>query len=325
MAVTLYKSTDASAPVLTGQVGSLVALLDAVLVNGYGAKPAAGWVKAFAAANLAAYRMATVGATGFYLDVVDSGSSGTLGARSARCRGYEVMTGLSTGTGAFPTTAAAVNGIQVFKSATADAAARPWIIVADNKTFTLLTNPGVDALSGWSTFHFGDIFSLKTGDAYRAIIIGRAIEALAPGANLPSEEHIQDLVAPTVLATGHWMPRTFAGASALAVNVGKHCGDNAKRGFVPYPNPPDNSLMLSQFWVHEPLSNLGAIRGRLRGLWDFLHDPMAPVNDGDTAAGSGVMAGKNFLIARPVGGSTAVLTAVRILVLETSDTWETST
>src|SRR4051812_48257028 len=124
MAVTLYKSTDAGAPVLTGQVGSLVALLDAVLVNGYGAKPAAGWTKAFAGANLAAYRVTAVGATGFYLDVVDSGLSGTLGARSARCRGFETMTALSTGTGAFPTVAVAVNGIQVFKSASLDATAR---------------------------------------------------------------------------------------------------------------------------------------------------------------------------------------------------------
>jgi hypothetical protein len=34
MTVRVYRSTDASAPVLTGQVGSLTALLDAVLVNG---------------------------------------------------------------------------------------------------------------------------------------------------------------------------------------------------------------------------------------------------------------------------------------------------
>ena len=36
MAVTLYKSTDSNAPVLMGQAGSLVNLLDACLVTGYG-------------------------------------------------------------------------------------------------------------------------------------------------------------------------------------------------------------------------------------------------------------------------------------------------
>src|SRR5882724_7747742 len=162
MAVTIYKSTDASAPVLTGQTGSLVALLDAVLVNGYGAKAAAGWTKAFAVANKGSYRMTTVGATGFYLDVDDSGSSATLGARSARMRGYETMTAVATGTNPFPVIATTA-GIQVYKSPTADATARAWILLADDKTFTLLTDPGsTSELSGWSVFHFGDIFSLKT-------------------------------------------------------------------------------------------------------------------------------------------------------------------
>lgn len=41
-AVRTFKSTDASAPVLTGQVGALTALLDACLVNGYGSIPCAG-------------------------------------------------------------------------------------------------------------------------------------------------------------------------------------------------------------------------------------------------------------------------------------------
>jgi hypothetical protein len=34
MAVTVYKSMDASAPTLTGLAGSLTTVLDAVLVNG---------------------------------------------------------------------------------------------------------------------------------------------------------------------------------------------------------------------------------------------------------------------------------------------------
>ena len=57
MTVRVYSSTDASAPVLTGQVGSLIAVLDACLVNGYGTKTAAGWTKPFAdASNTAVYR-----------------------------------------------------------------------------------------------------------------------------------------------------------------------------------------------------------------------------------------------------------------------------
>jgi hypothetical protein len=43
MTVRIYRSTDGSAPVLTGQAGKLTDLLDAILVNGYGSKTAAGW------------------------------------------------------------------------------------------------------------------------------------------------------------------------------------------------------------------------------------------------------------------------------------------
>lgn len=325
MPVTVYKSTDASAPVLTGLVGSLITLLDACLVNGYGAKAAAGWNKAFAGTNTASYRMTTVGATGFYLDVNDNAASTALGARSARLRGFETMTAIATGTGAFPTVAVLANGIQVYKSPTADATARPWILIADNKTLILLTNPGSSSeISGYSTLYFGDIFSLRTGDLYRAIIIGRAAEGVAPGQNLSSEERFGDLTALTAITVGHWMPRNYLGASQLAINVGKHSGDNASRGLIPYPNPTDQSIIMSKFWVHEPLTNLGVKRGRLRGVWDFLHDPVAGINDGDTFSGSGDLAGKTFLVVRPIGSLSTPVTAARILVVETSDTWETS-
>ena len=47
MSFTIYRSTDASPPVLNGTAGSLRALLLACLVDGYGAKAAAGWAETF--------------------------------------------------------------------------------------------------------------------------------------------------------------------------------------------------------------------------------------------------------------------------------------
>ncbi len=47
MTVTLYKSTDANAPVLCGQCGKMVQLLDAILVNGYAGKASQGWSIAY--------------------------------------------------------------------------------------------------------------------------------------------------------------------------------------------------------------------------------------------------------------------------------------
>jgi len=321
MTARLYKSTDVSAPVLSGTVGSLVALLDAILVTGYGAKPGAGWTKTFTGANAAVFRNSPAGGTGFYLQVDDNATNASLLARSARLRGFESMTSQTAGLGAFPLTAQLAAGIQVYKSFTGDATARAWVCVADQYTLTLLVNPGAESeLNGWSSFHFGDFYSLKPGDAYRAIIIGRTVEGV-PGAQDTSES-FQEFAVLSAASAGHYVPRNYSGVNQSAITVGKHCGDLAKRLGVPYPNPADGGLMLAQMWLHEDVGNQSVIRGRLRGIWDFLHEPMVNVNDGDTFSGAGALAGKAFLMAKPLASNLAV---IRCLVLETSDTWEAST
>ena len=77
MTVTVYLSTDASAPTLDGNVGSLITVLDAVLVNGYGAKAAAGWTKAFSGTNKAAYRNSPSTGTGLFWRIQDDGPLGS--------------------------------------------------------------------------------------------------------------------------------------------------------------------------------------------------------------------------------------------------------
>ena len=47
MPVTVYRSTDAGAPLLTNSNGSLIAVLKACLVDGYGSKASAGWTAPF--------------------------------------------------------------------------------------------------------------------------------------------------------------------------------------------------------------------------------------------------------------------------------------
>jgi hypothetical protein len=322
MAPTLYKSTDASAPVLTGSNGSLIALLDAILVNGYGAKAAAGWTIAFQPnANQRVYRNAQSGSggSGLYLQVDDAGPNATLGARHARCKAWEVCTAYNVGTNGFPTAAAQ---LQVYKSTTADATARGWVALADNKTLYLFTDVGTQGeINGWSAFMAGDIFSLKTSDPYRFAVIGRDAEPTYVGGYLEASENFQGLAALSAVNAGHFVARSYMGATQLAVAFGKHSGDAAKRGLVPYPNGADQSLMLAQFWVHEDVGAQGVVRGRLRGVWDFLHDPMVRVNDGDTFSGTGPLAGRTFYVLKPLGGIT---NAIRMLILETSDTWETS-
>jgi hypothetical protein len=318
MAVTIYRSTDAGAPVLTGQAGSLTALLDACLVNGYGAKGAAGWTIAFTATNIRAYRMATGGATGFYLRVDDSLAVNTISlGREALARGYEVMTAISTGTGLFPTATQVVNGIAIRKSATNDATARPWILIADNKTFYLFTLSG--DFSGYSGFAFGDFYSLRTADAYRAMIIGRETNNTLVASD--ATDRLQSFVALGVTAAGHYTPRQWNAELISSVLVGKHgAGQHSAAvlaGVAEYPNPYDGSLLLAQIWLHENLGSNATIKGRLRGFWHFCHPVAAQVNDGDTFAGSGALAGRAFVIIRPTPLASG------IYVVETTD-WDTS-
>src|SRR5574341_358034 len=208
MAVTLYKSSDASAPVLTGVAGSLITVLDGCLVNGYGSKAAAGWTKPFSGSNLAVYRNNPTGGTGFYLNIDASAPAGNVLGTHAYARGNEVATQANTraavtgATGPYPTAAQLANGIPILKGETPDATARPWTVSADDKTFTLLTKPG--NMHEWSGFHYGDIFSLKTGDAYRSIIIGRGAEE-AIGRMISTQENLSEMIALTTANTAHYM------------------------------------------------------------------------------------------------------------------------
>ena len=56
MTVRLYRSTDGSAPTLSGTAGDLINLLDKCLVSGYGSSTAAGWTKPYTSTNAAAFR-----------------------------------------------------------------------------------------------------------------------------------------------------------------------------------------------------------------------------------------------------------------------------
>lgn len=222
MTVRIYRSTDGSAPVLTGQTGSLAALLDAILVNGYGAKAAAGWTIGFTAAGKRAYLQNLAGANnpaGMYLYLDDTGP-GAGSFREARVAGFETMSAITpTGTGQFPTAAQSTIGIGALvirKSATADATARAWTCVANGQTIYLFIESGDStAPLACTTFCFGDFKSCKTGDQYAVMIIARQTEN-SGNSNADPLHALQTSNAPTmqVLNTsmfGHFVARNWTG------------------------------------------------------------------------------------------------------------------
>lgn len=320
MTVRLYRSTDASAPTLTGQAGSLTTLLDAVLVNGYGSSTAAGWTIAHTGTNQRVYRNSAALGTGMYLYVNDAAPTT---AREARMTGFEAATGLGTGTGQFPSSNQFISGSYVVcrKSATADATARVWTILADETVFYLFAYTGDSTAS--QPFYFGDVYSYKTGDAYRCHIAGRYVENTAStGSTAEYQTQAQGATTfETSGSAGQYLARSFTGvggsvpitnygvvgtSSSSSQSVGSYVS-----GIYTYPNATDGALLLSpQYVVHNR-----TFRGYRKGLWVPLQS--RPGANGDTFSGSsaGGLNGKTFLLVDVGSSSTGQL------ALETSDTW----
>lgn len=320
---TIYKSSDTSAPVLTGATGTLVTVLDAVLVNGYGSKSAAGWTKAFSGTSKAAYRQAS-GSNQFYLRVQDDGpGAGTF--KEARVRGYETMTDVDTGTFLFPTAAQAANGLFLRKSTTVDSTARSWIIYADDRTAYIFILTG-DTANVYQCYMFGDIYSfIGSSDNYRTMIIASATENSGGVGNL-----IQ-LTSLNGTSLGHYMARGYLGAGT-SLACGK-CSNNslnpssvmgaASTSITPlsYPNPADGAFVVLPVFVHDSTTGGNqTIRGKLRGLYDSPHSASA-MTDQDTFSGVGDLAGKTFVIVKTTGHTSS---STGYMVIETSNTLPTN-
>ena len=135
----VYKFSDPNAPIANGTRTSLIAILKACLVDGYGQAPAnqpppGGWEMQFSDSGLtkAVFRSLAPGATGHALriDCVTSSYS-----YNANISGYEAMSDLDTGLIPMFAGSANANNFQISNSQ--DTTARPWLLVADDRFFTL--------------------------------------------------------------------------------------------------------------------------------------------------------------------------------------------
>lgn len=308
MTVRVYYSTDAGAPVYSGSVGALIALLNACLVDGYGAKAAAGWTREFTGTDLAVYRPSA--GNRHYLWVDDTN------ATSARVRGFEDMTEVSTGTGPFPTDVQLSGGCYTVKSNTASSAARGWVLAADEKRFWLVSAQAANTIAGSAAaglgMFFGDIISAKAGDAYHTLLIAGS------GATTGTAQLGALVAALTSNSPGHYMARSYTQAGT-SVTLGKHT-DHAKSsssttigaGGTTYPDPITGGIGIAPVFVHENIATL--TRGVVPGAWCPTHT--LPASPGDTFQGSGGLAGKEFLLVDVSGAGSRGRMA-----LEISDTW----
>lgn len=336
MAFTIYSSTDSGAPSLTGVTGSLLSVLDAILVNGYGSKIAAGWTKPFG--NTSSYGTYKLGnGTTSSLFVYDAGSGSQAGAE-ALMTGWTSISGITsgsvTGSNPYPAYVQHSNGfgargnagaLILRKSTATTAVARTWIAFADSASlyfFTKPADPGTFASNRYSAFFFGDFYSLRSGslDPSRCMIIGR----INPSSSAVADDRMDVLntvaLGINISVTGHFAANFFGGTSS-SVAMGKH-GEGAKSanstvltGTVPFLNTCDNGLYISPLYLMDAANS--HYRGRMRGFWHILH-ASGSVSDGQQLTGSaGDFPGRTFQVVASSANAAMYL-------METSDTLETN-
>ena len=276
MTVRIYLSTDVGAPTLNGTAGSIIAVLDACLVNGYGSRLPMGWTKEFSSPSVGVYR-ALVG-TRYYLRVDDAATFVT--ANNCLVRAFETMSDVNTGTNTFPKVAQLTNGIQISKSSTIDATARGWCIVAHERSFYFLGTHASSAAFTWATmyvtvmnatsqFFFGEILSFKDSDIYNSFLF----------TNLQDSTGISNTTW-GVVQTGHYGARNAEG-TLVSHGTGKIFAHTAIPGSVigsgisgetsnrfPELTTAEGGLGAIEVIEHAAVSGTPLqFRGRMPGLW----------------------------------------------------------
>lgn len=231
-----------------------------------------GWTKPFSGTNKGAY-LPKAQYVQCYLRVLDDSTVPTsANGRWAKVRGYESMSDVDTGTGPFPTVAQAANALSVMKSSTSNSVARNWWLVGDGGIFYLGTGWSATYATSYSGYSFGDLASLRSGDAFSALLAADQ----DGGDTLPTYPGQKNLFSSlstyTAVQSGKFIARKYD-QSGTAVAAG-FIGDNAVSAVIGGSglstlNLPNDGFMFAQVGVVES----SYIRSRaLPGLYQPLHN-----------------------------------------------------
>ena len=307
MTLHVYRSDDADAPSLSNLQDSLIQILDACLVNGYGAKAGAGWAKVFSGTNKAVYR-APAGKR-FYLRVWENDTN----SYYAYVRGYLSMSDVDTGVEPFPTELRRPSGI-ISRKTTNTSPGKPWGIFATDKSFYYINFAGTNgaAFSATSvvmcTHFFGDLVPSDLLDDYcSGLCGGLTSESTSSAANINLDFRGGD--------TLNYLPRNFAGdIGAVECHLfSQQPGSNAAPGAwgPTYPDNEFGGLALARIPLAEPNMR---VRGFLPGVYNPLHNFSG--NHLDTIVGTGALAGKDLQVFYQYSNSAA-----GALVMDMSGEW----
>lgn len=254
---------------------------------------ALGWTKSFAGTNQGVYRPSSPEATGCYLRVDDTGTT------TCRVAGYESMQNINSGSGRFPLATQVSDGLHWAKSSAADTTARTWACFGDEQFFALYVKPSDNKDSavdyGGVLFGFGDIVSLKSGDAYSCALFGGESKSSAT-------QNYQAGDLGYASSVGDKTRHGFVARAATGVGgsqaISKHSpylstqSGLGNQNDLTYPNTTDNGLLVSRVDVRGG----SALRGKLPGVY---HTPQYIGAELPTFAvidGTGEFAGRRFMV-----------------------------
>lgn len=294
MAIYFYSSNDTSAPVLSGTAGTLINVLDACLVNGYGSKSPIGQTKEYSATNMATYRM-PVGTSRMYMAVDDTGTM------VVRQRGFQDVTaaGLNVllGTNPFPNDGQFSGGLYFLKSVSANTTPIAWNMFSDGTIFHFQVDTSVSgngSIPG-KTVSFGDIVPLNPDDTKTCMIIGQSTNA---------NNVFLVIIDPGTKLAEHYMSSRYDGMGG-SVQVAKgpllsysvtYIMGNTGGNFLISPDPLVGGLFLSPICVLETyVGRQGIIRGMFPGIQSLCNSFVTTYNNGDILTSTrGDLTGRSF-------------------------------
>ena len=279
----------------------------------------AGWTQAFTGTNLGVFKSSSPESTGLLMRLDDTGTV------SCRVVGYESMSGVSAGLGAFPLASQASGGLWWGKSNTANTTSRVWRIYASARAFHLWVSASSNVTGEQGTgivYTFGDALSYRAGDAFCGLINGGTYAGevntsivtfsgclgYSNGASLPNNAFL----ARSPFGVGGAL--NVRKVSASSSNSGTYSGMAGYSSVIyVYPNIADNSLRLAPLELHHTTYGL---LGRVAGVHhcaQFLADSFAT---GAEIVGEGVYSGKTLVALHvgPVAGGA--------VFIDTTGPWE---
>jgi len=283
----------------------------------------AGWAKTYTGTNLAEFHIIDVAGSGFYIRVDDTATT------TCQVRGYEAMSDVNTGTGAFPTVAESANACFWKKSSTANSTANKWDLCADSRFFVFspLANSGNAPTNiGQAHYAFGDLVAHKSTDNFATICVGATSDptGVSKNGNIVFYDQASTMARFARNSTGLGGSSAFFTIPECGMGGSTASGSDDFYGSFP---PPDGKMRLSAIAVSDTAAPkvVNTIpRGNVPG---FQHIPHSLVYQtytrGDAVIpNSGPLAGRRLyaMVASANFSDTAATAGGRILI-DVSGPW----